>query len=117
MYRRDECRLCHKTLLHHQRDEHEAELCPKRTVSCEKPIGLGCEEIMRADQLREHCRSACKCRSVKCTVGCGEFFKVNEVRTHETTICVQPCSWEGCGRIIGPEDVRTLHESFLCPRR
>ncbi|GMH54017.1 hypothetical protein TrLO_g12787 [Triparma laevis f. longispina] len=117
MYRRDECRLCHKSMLHHQRDEHEAELCPLRTVSCELPVGLGCQMVLQAKDMREHCRSQCSHRKVKCGVGCGQMFKMSELKKHEEEFCLQPCSWEGCGRVIGPEDVRTLHEKFLCPRR
>ena len=117
MYRRDECRLCGKSMLHHQRDRHETELCKNRTVSCEPPLGLGCHQVMKAWEVREHCRSRCVNRLITCKVGCGQKFKMSELKYHEEQICTQPCSWEGCGRMIGPEDVRTLHEKFLCPRR
>ena len=100
MYRRDECRLCHKAMLHHQRDRHEAELCPERTVNCEPPIGLGCGAVLKAKDMREHCRSECPCRLVKCRVGCGNKFKMSELKKHEEEVRV------GGGRIETKNDAR-----------
>ena len=135
MYRRDECRLCFRSMLHHQRDEHEADLCPLRMVSCDVPVGLGCEEVLKAQDMRDHVKNHCALRLVQCHVSCGQSFPQRELEYHEKQICVQLCMWEGCGRgeytaltlllitltlhsvELGPEDVRVLHEKFLCPRR
>jgi len=117
MYRRDQCRLCGRSMLHHQRDEHEADLCPLRMVSCSAPVGLGCGEVLRAQDMRDHLKHHCSLRLVKCRVGCGQSFPEKDLEYHEKHICVQICMWEGCGKELGPEDVRTLHEKFLCPRR
>lgn len=96
---------------YNMREDHEKLYCCKRTMQCDQ-----CGESMVADTYPEHLQQTCPERRVKCSVGCGVYIKLKEKEHHETNVCQAPCKWN-CGRVIGPQQRKNLHELTECPNR
>ncbi|OQS07308.1 hypothetical protein THRCLA_20181 [Thraustotheca clavata] len=119
-YRLVYCRLeCSKSLRWHQRPDHEANECPLRSITC-----TACNHGMLSQELKKHSRQACSKRLVECKLygGCGEIHRYEDMNFHTESLCVRrkrPCHWasNGCDAIIGPPEVRHLHEETTCPYR
>ena len=93
------------------REQHEKLYCCKRIMQCDQ-----CAENMVAETYPHHLLNTCPERRVRCSVGCGVFIKLKEKDHHERNICQAPCKWK-CGRVIGPQQKKNLHERTECPNR
>ncbi|OQR88190.1 hypothetical protein ACHHYP_07271 [Achlya hypogyna] len=119
-YRLVHCRLeCGKELQWHSRPDHEANDCPLRPITC-PACGLG----MRGLELKKHKKRGCPKRLVECQLhgGCGEIHVAEDTAFHIDSLCVRrkrPCHWaiHGCDAVIGPPEVRLVHEETTCPYR
>ena len=67
------------------RDEHEAEQCGHRMVTC----SLGCEQEVAAKHLEHHISKTCPYRSTPCPQGCGQAVPLKQLADHKDEFCTK----------------------------
>lgn len=85
-YRSLQCALCHRMVRFIDVKQHNAKLCPKRTIACPNAY-QGCCERITFDSVETHLMLKCKLRKVACRQFCGAFVPYCKRDKHEEQHC------------------------------
>ena len=76
------CRLnCGANIPFRVREDHETTHCSKRSIECQD-----CQDQVFSEDITSHLHECCPERKVKCSIGCGCFFKAKDINNHENNV-------------------------------
>ena len=76
------CRLnCGVSIQFRLREDHETTHCSKRPIECQN-----CKNSVISEDITDHLHNLCLERKIKCSIGCGCFFKAKDVKYHEENV-------------------------------
>ena len=109
------CEWCGATDLTAALLEEHTSQCELREFTCP----LGCELLVTASQLQQHCDQSCQMRQLDCGLNCGSTMLAADVSDHEQHDCplriVQCCY--GCQCELLTAVRQQQHQEHECRRR
>lgn len=123
-----ECEQCFQYLPLRNMRQHAVDTCPERMVQC---VRLGCNERVRAKDLRAHQATACRATSraermaeqaeqrhqlAPCRLGCGADVAPARAATHEAHECLNrtvPCPHPECHATVIAKHLH-IHLQLKC---